>query len=88
MDLTVTQERIPDGTRRLLELKNVRDPKNPSVSAFFDMIGEHDVDPPRLLDGFAFGVVGYAMLLAQDIHVRGALSLEMLRNVNEYQEAW
>lgn len=88
MDLAVTQELIPDGTRRLLELKNVRDPKNPSVSAFFDMIGEHDVNPPLLLDGFVFGVLFYAMRLGQDIHVRGPLSLQMLRNVNELQEAW
>lgn len=88
MDLTVTQQRIPDGTRRLLQLQNVGDPKSPSISAFFDMIGEHNVDPPPLLDGFVFGILLYAMRLGQNIHVHGALSLQMLRNVNELQEAW
>jgi hypothetical protein len=88
MELAVTQERIPEGTRRLLKLTNVRDPRHPSVEAFFDMVGEHDVRPPVLLDGFVFAHLFYAMQLGQDIHVRGAVSVQLLRNVREFQEAW
>ncbi len=88
LDLSVTQHRIADGTRRVLQLDNVRDPKNPSVTAYFDMVEEPDIAPPPLLDGFVVGILMYAMRIGQDIRVHGAVSSQALRNIDEFQDAW
>src|SRR5665213_852403 len=86
--LSVTQEERHDGTRRTLHLAGLRDPKHESVAVFFDMVGEHGIAPPTLLDGFVFGVALYAMRLGQDIRVNGTMSRQALRNCHELQDAW
>ncbi|MGC2656554.1 MAG: hypothetical protein WA324_01160, partial [Bryobacteraceae bacterium] len=88
MDLTVRQEPTGTGTLRVLDLSNIQDQHARSLSAFFEMVDEHDLPPPHLLDGFVFGIIFYAMRLGQGIRVHGAMSLDALRNLNEFQEAW
>jgi len=88
LELSVTQQRTADGTRRVLQLDNVRDPAHSSVTAYFDMIDEPDVAPPPLLDGFVVGILMYAMRIGQDIRVRGDMSSQALRNIDEFQDAW
>ncbi len=88
MELRVTQVRTDDGTRRTLHLDALRDPKRQTISAFFDMVDEHDVAPPQVLDGFVFGIIMYAMRLGQDIRVHGDLSRQAIRNLYELQDAW
>lgn len=88
MNLHVTQERTDEGTRRVLRLTNVHDPKNPTVAAFFDLVGERDVAPPPLLDGFVCGILLYAMRIGQDIRVHGKMSSQAIRNLYELQNAW
>lgn len=88
MDLSVTQHAGVSGIRRVVDLANTRDDRRQNVQIFFDLIGIHDAPPPALLDGFVIGVIFYAMRLGQDIRVRGAMSQDCLRNLNEFQEAW
>jgi hypothetical protein len=87
MDLSVTQESTEDGTRRTLHLENLNDGHG-RLAIVFDLLGERDVPQPRVLDGFVFGIVFYAMRLGQPIRIHGAVSREALRNLNEFQEAW
>lgn len=88
MDLRVAEERTDGGTRRLIHLDNVRDPRHQSLTIFFDMPGEYRVPPLDLLDGFVFGIIFYAMRLGQGIRVHGRVSHDALRNLNEFQDAW
>ncbi|HEY7896978.1 MAG TPA: hypothetical protein VIC03_01055 [Gemmatimonadaceae bacterium] len=88
MHLHVTQERSGEGTRRTLHLEGLHDPQRRAISAFFDMVGEFDLRPPELLDGFMFGIIMYAMRLGQNIRVHGTLSRQAIRNCYELQDAW
>lgn len=88
MDLRVAEERTEGGTRRLIHLDNVRDPRHRSLTIFFDMAGEYRAPPLDLLDGFVFGIIFYAMRLGQGIRVHGRMSCDALRNLNEFQDAW
>lgn len=88
MDLHVTQDSTLDGSRRTVFLSNIDDKDRSNLAIFFDMVDESNPPPPRLLDGFLFGIVFYAMRLGQDVRVHGAVSDTALRNLNEFQEAW
>jgi hypothetical protein len=88
MDLRVTQERTAEGTRRTVHLNNLRNSERENLLIFFDMIGERDAPEPFVLDGFVFGIIFYAMGLAQGVRVHGRMSTDALRNLNEFQEAW
>lgn len=88
LDLHFSQELLREGTRRTVYLDNVADPQRRSVAAYFDMVGEPDPPLPAVLDGFVFGVLFYAMRLGQDIRVHGAVSLDALRHIDLFQEAW
>ena len=88
MDLHVTQEAIPEGTRRTLCLTNIRGiTGHHHVDIFFDLIGT-TAPKPTILDGFIFGVIFYAMRIGQDVQVHGAVSRDGLFNLHEFQEAW
>lgn len=87
MRLSVKQTTTNDGTRRTLLLSNVENYQSDRIESFFDMLGEQ-APPPRVLDGFVFGTIFYAMRSGQDVHVEGALSREALRNFDEFQDAW
>lgn len=52
------------------------------------MVGELNPPQPNVLDGFVVGIIFYAMRIGQDVRVHGAMSLDSLRNLNEFQEAW
>lgn len=88
MDLRVSQDRTQDGIRRTVSLSNIADPNRDNLSFFFDLVGEEQLPLPRLLDGFVFGIIFYAMRLGQNIRVHGAMSAEALRNLTEFQAAW
>ncbi|HVJ40738.1 MAG TPA: hypothetical protein VM639_04545 [Dongiaceae bacterium] len=88
MDLHVSQDGTLDGSRRTVFLSNIADKDRRDLAIFFDLIGEANPPPPRVLDGFVFGIIFYAMRLGQDIRVHGAMSAGALRNLNEFQEAW
>jgi hypothetical protein len=85
MDLHVTQQSIPDGTRRTVQLRNIAD--HTDVDLFFDLLGT-TAPTPTVLDGFVFGVIFFAMRVRQDLRVHGPISLDALLNLNEFQEAW
>lgn len=88
IDLRTTQQRTRQGTLRTLYLENMADRARPRLEIFFEMIGEEDVLPPNVLDGFVFGTIMGAMRLAQDVRVHGPVSRDALLNLNEFQEAW
>src|SRR5262249_41369541 len=88
IDLRVTQESTEHGITRKLYLEGMRDKQRPRLEIFFEMLGERDVPPPSVLDGFIFGIILRAMRLRQDVRVHGALSRDALLNVHEFQEAW
>jgi hypothetical protein len=85
MDLRVTQHQTPDGTKRVLRLRNINGGKD--IDIFFDLLGT-TAPPPSILDGFLFGIIFYAMRLGEDIRVEGSVSFQGLANLNEFQEAW
>ncbi|MGE3623410.1 MAG: hypothetical protein AB7H77_06020 [Bdellovibrionales bacterium] len=84
--VSVTQSPIGEGTRRVMWLDHGAGMAPAEI--YFDLVGEHGVAPPVVLDGFLFGIVLYAMRLGADIHMRGAVSRAALRNVHEFQAAW
>jgi hypothetical protein len=88
MDLRVSQEPIETGTRRVIHLDDEVGKGRGKVEVFYEMVGEHDIPAPRLLDGFLFAVIFYAMQTGQNVYVHGSLSADALRNLNELQEAW
>lgn len=88
MDLRLVQKRTEEGTRRTIYLDNLRNERHKSIEIFFEIVGEYDVPPLRLLDGFIFGIIFYAMQTGQTIRAHGTLSHDALRNINEFQEAW
>ncbi len=71
-----------------MRLENLTDPDHSEVEIFFDLLGQKEVPPPAVLDGFVMGILFYAMGSEQDIRVHGAMSRSALRNLNEFQEAW
>ena len=88
IDLRVTQEGTEHGITRRLYLEGMRDKQRPRLEIFFEMLGEKDIPPPPVLDGFIFGIILRAMRLRQNVRVHGALSRDALLNVHEFQEAW
>ncbi len=88
IDLRISQEATSEGTRRSLYLDKLSDPQRRSLTAYFDLAGEYAAPPPSALDGFVFAVLFYAMRLGQDIRVHGAMSLDALRQIDLFQEAW
>ena len=59
MDLFLSQQPIPEGTRRAIRL--VHPDAQPDIEIFFDLIGE---TPPalRVRDGFVAGVIFYVSM--------------------------
>lgn len=88
IDLTVSQTTIDEGTRRLLQLRNVNDVLHREVNIFYDLLGQRPSCPPVVLDGFVFAVLLYAMKSGQNIRVHGRLSRQACFNIAELQEAW
>jgi hypothetical protein len=88
MVLSVVQSRTASGTRRTVMLNNVADESRHTVEIFYDLIGDTRAPEPYLLDGFVCGIVLYAMRLGQNIEVRGRMSRDCLRNLDEFQSAW
>src|SRR6266496_590460 len=86
-DLRILQEYTAEGTRRILQLTHLRNQDKP-LTIFFEMVGDHQAPIPRVLDGFVFAIIFYAMQLGQDIRVHGTMTGDALRNLNEFQEAW
>ena len=88
IELSVTQTANDNSIRRSVLLENISDQKHSTVTVFFDLIGQTSLPRIDLLDGFVYAVLLYAMRLGQDIHVRGNISRDFIRNANEYQNAW
>ena len=88
MDLRLSQEETTHGTRRTILLSNVVDKGRDNVAISFDMVNERNLPVPEILDGFVVGIIFYAMRLGQNVRVHGVMSVEALRNLNEFQEAW
>jgi len=88
MVLSVAQSRTTSGTRRTVTLSNVADESYPSVEILYDLVGDTRAPEPYLLDGFVCGMIFYAMRIGQNVEVRGRMSLDCLRNLNEFQKAW
>lgn len=86
--LSVAQSRTSTGTRRTVTLTGAADASRPNLQIFYDLIDDTTAPAPHLLDGFVCAVIFYAMRLRQPIRVRGAVSRDCLRNLNEFQEAW
>jgi hypothetical protein len=85
MELFLSQQPIPQGTRRTIRL--VHPDAQPDIEIFFDLIGETPPEP-RVLDGFVVGIIFYSMRLGQPIYVRGPMTKDAICNLNEFQEAW
>lgn len=77
------QEAGPDATVRHLRLEDGR-----SRHALFFKFLNQSLPDPRVLDGFVAGVLAFAMGSAKDLRVRGPLTRQLLRNLQEYQAAW
>src|SRR5437870_2250463 len=88
MDLRVSQVTFDEGTRRTVHLTNIGNAGHVDITIYFELVGERDVPPPFVLDGFVYSILFYAMELGQDIRVHGRMSGDALRNVNELQLAW
>jgi hypothetical protein len=85
VDVYLSQDSGVGGTLRTLRLVNMR--SHGDVEIFFDLVGS--VAPePEVLDGFVFGIIFFAMQLGGDLRVHGRMTLEALRNLSEFQEAW
>ena len=84
MELFLSQQLMPEGTRRIVRLIN---PDEQDVEIFFDLVGETP-PPPQVLDGFVAGVIFYAMRSGRPLRVHGPMSKEALCNLSAFQEAW
>jgi hypothetical protein len=84
MELFLSQQLIPEGTRRIVRLIN---PDQQDVEIFFDLVGETP-PPPQVLDGFAAGVIFYAMQSGRPLRVHGPMTKDALCNLSTFQEAW
>jgi hypothetical protein len=84
MELFLSQQPIPEGTRRVIRLIN---PPQQDVEIFFDLIDETP-PPPQVLDGFAAGVMFYAMRSGRPLRVHGPMTKDALCNLSTFQEAW
>lgn len=62
-------------------------PDGKTHTVFFRCHGER-LPEPRVMDGFVVGTLLYAMGVGADLHVRGAVTHRLLRNLQEYQGAW
>jgi hypothetical protein len=80
----LSQQLIPEGTRRIVRLTN---PDHQDVEIFFDLVGETP-PPPQVLDGFAAGVIFYAMQSGRPLRVHGPMTKDALCNLRTFQEAW
>ena len=83
MELFLSQQPIPEGTRRVIRLTN---PQQQDVEIFFDLVDETP-PAPRTLDGFIVGVIFYAMRSGQPLRVHGPMTKEALCNLGTFQEA-
>jgi hypothetical protein len=83
-ELFLSQQLIPEGTRRIVRLIN---PDQQDVEIFFDLVGETP-PPPQVLDGFAAGVIFYAMRSGRPLRVHGPMTKDALCNLSAFQEAW
>jgi hypothetical protein len=84
MELFLSQQLIPEGTRRIVRLIN---PDQQDVEIFFDLVGETP-PPPQVLDGFVAGVIFYAMRSGRPLRVHGPMTKDALCNLSAFQEAW
>jgi len=84
MELFLSQQPIPEGTRRVIRLIN---PQQQDVEIFFDLVDETP-PAPRTLDGFIVGVIFHAMRSGQPLRVHGPMTKEALCNLGTFQEAW
>lgn len=55
---------------------------------FFEFVGENNLPEPRVLDGFMFCFLRFAMKHAKRFVIRGPVSARALRNAGMLQEAW
>ncbi|PZF76147.1 hypothetical protein DK847_13125 [Aestuariivirga litoralis] len=85
MELRFSQEVSGRGTVRTVTL--FHGDGTAAKDIFFE-IADTDLAVPAVLDGFVLGVIFYAMEKGEALHVRGAVSHELLANLREYQEAW
>ena len=85
MQLSVSQEHRPTGTRRTLHLTDTADGR--PIEVYFDFVGE-SFPEPTVLDGFVNAVIFHAMGSRQDIMVDGPMTRAALLNLATFQEAW
>lgn len=85
MRLSVSQEQLPDGTRRTLRLTETTDGR--AIEVYFDFVDE-TFPELQVLDGFVNAIIFHAMGSKQDIIVDGRMTRSSLLNLATFQEAW
>jgi hypothetical protein len=85
LTVDVHEEREDNLVRRIISVSEDGKPSCPDV--FFEC---HGADLPKygLLDFAALATVFYAMRRDKALHINGPVSRAMLRNLEEFQEAW
>lgn len=91
MDLTLNFEQKSLGGSTLRHIR-VEGPHLPRILSsegyFFELAGQNNAPSPRVLDGFMFIFLQYAMEHVHRYVVRGPLSARCMRNAQIFQEAW
>lgn len=85
MELSFSQRMSEKGTVRTVTLLHA---DGAAPREIFFEIADTVLPVPAVLDGFLLGIIFYAMQRGEALHVRGAVSHQLLANLREYQEAW